>query len=63
MSRPDFYTIHHGRQKLQVPRAWDTFRYHGRRYRIHDGQVLTEDAAGWHPSIWLTISAPKGRRG
>ena len=58
----DFYTVHHGKAKLHVPRTWDTWCYHGRRYRIAGNVVETQDAAGWHESILLTISSPKGRR-
>lgn len=55
--RPNFYTVHHGKQKLQVPRAWDTFLYHERRYRVHGGTVQTLQDGAWRESILLTISA------
>jgi hypothetical protein len=58
-----FYTIFAGREKLRVPRAWDTFVYHGRRYRLCGGRVEVQDGATgmWTESLVLAYSGPKGR--
>lgn len=63
MSRPDFYTVHHGSRKFAVARNWTAFRYGGGTYRIKDGIVERLDHETWRESVYLTISAPKGRRG
>ena len=56
------WTIHAGRHRLTVPRAWDAFVFCGRRYRVHGHIVEVCSPAGtWAPSLRLTISAPKGR--
>ena len=70
MGRPDFYTVHQGRHRWQIPRSLDSFQVvmptTGAKltYRVHDGQVEMMNHAGeWQPSILLTISSPIGRRG
>ncbi len=37
--------------------------YGGGTYRINNGIVERLDHDAWHESVYLTISAPKGRRG
>lgn len=57
------WTIHAGAEQLRIPRAWDTFTWHGRHYRVrgHLVEVYHRQAEAWVPSIRLTTSAPKGR--
>ena len=58
-----YYTIFAGRAKLHIPRAWDTFVYHGRRYRLRDSRVEVQHGATglWTESLVLAYSGPKGR--
>ena len=64
MRRAAYRTIHHGRERLRVPAAWDAFRWHDRTYRVRDGAVefYSETAGRWRPSMRLLTSAPAGRR-
>jgi hypothetical protein len=56
-------TIHAGREKITIPRAWTAFVWHARTYRIAGPQIEVYDRlrGAWLPSIRLTTSAPRGR--
>jgi len=60
---PHTWTIHAGTEQLRIPRAWTSFTWHGRTYRVRDRVVEVYDRtrATWLPSIRLTTSAPKGQ--
>jgi len=55
-------TVYHGSTRMRIPDGWDTFVWHGRRYRVQDRIVQVETHGVWAESIILTCSAPKGRR-